>query len=76
MGGLKSPEEEKLRWWREVCELAYANKEAIREAYKAIDPFPACGVLAMACELSRGDTKTGRKPVDLRLLLSKWPSKE
>ena len=62
-------EDPKARWWREVCEVVHARRGAIRSLYVAtVDPNPAVGALAMACELMRGDKGNHRAPVDLRLL--------
>ena len=60
--------DDRARWWADVCTAVVARGDAIRAAYAAIDPSPVCGLLAMACELARGDTKAGRRPLDLRTL--------
>lgn len=55
-------------WWTDVVDVVHARGDAIRAAYAAIDPSPVCGLLAMACELARGDKKAGRAPIDLTTL--------
>lgn len=59
---------DRARWWTGVVDAVHARGDAIRAAYLTIDPSPVCGLLAMACELARGDKKSGRAPLDLTTL--------
>lgn len=59
---------DRARWWTDVVDAVHTRGDAIRAAYALIDPTPVCGLLAMACELMRGDKKAGRAPIHLGCL--------